>query len=146
MRSELLSSVDAFFSNLHFLIWVIEEMPTRLLLKGPQTKGKMLNNYSVVIVLCKKLFKKNVSLFASRVHVALRKLFKDLSWNMPGWPSEGIAPVLKCSQLWPYTDKIFLVFSYNHFTGDKQETENWAETLNVMYPQCSVWALGRECT
>lgn len=23
-------------------------------------------------------------------------------------------------------DKIFLVFSYNHFTGDKQETElNW---------------------
>ena len=65
---------------------------------------------------------------------------------MPGWPSEGIAPVLKCSQLWPYTDKIFLVFSYNHFTGDKQETENWAETLNVMYPQYSVWALGRECT
>ena len=56
MRSELLSIVDAFFSNLHFLIWVIEEMPTRLLLKDPQTKGKMLNNYSVVIVLCKKLF------------------------------------------------------------------------------------------
>ena len=65
---------------------------------------------------------------------------------MPGWPPEGIAPVLKCSQLWPYTDKIFLVFSYNHFTGDKQETENWAETLNVMYPQYSIWALGRDCT
>ena len=33
--------VHAFFSNLHFLIWVIEEIPTRLLLKGPQTTGKI---------------------------------------------------------------------------------------------------------
>ena len=39
---------------------------------------------------------------------------------------------------------IKMVFNYNRFTGDKQETENWAE--NVMYAQDSVWALGRECT
>ena len=37
-----------------------------------------------------------------------------------------------------------MVFNYNRFTGDKQETENWAE--NVMYAQDSVWALGREGT
>ena len=39
---------------------------------------------------------------------------------------------------------IKMVFNYNRFTGDKQETENWAE--NVMYAQDSIWALGRECT
>ena len=88
---------------------------------------------------------KNVSLFASRVHVPRRKLLKDLSWNMPGWPSEGKAPgflyAVNCN-----LTSIKMVFSYNRFTGDKQETENWAETLKVMYPQYSIWALGRECT
>ena len=89
---------------------------------------------------------KNVSLFASRVNVARRKLLKDLSWNMPGWPSEGIiAPgflnAVNCN-----LTSIKMVFSYNRFTGDTQETENWAEALNVMYAQDSIWALGCECT
>ena len=53
-----------------------------------------------------------------------KKLLTSLSWN--GWPSEGIAPVLKCSQLYLYMDTIFLVFTYNHFTVHKQEIElNW---------------------
>ena len=88
---------------------------------------------------------KNVPLFASRVHVPRRKLLKDLSWNMPGWPSEGIAPgflnAVNCN-----LKSIKMVFNYNRFTGDTQETENWAEALNVMYAQDSIWALGRECT
>ena len=62
---------------------------------------------------------------------------------MPGWPSEGIAPgflnAVNCN-----LTSIEMVFSYNRFMGDKQETETWAE--NVMYDQDSIWALGRECT
>ena len=57
MQSELVSSADEFFSNLHFLIWIIEEMPTRLPLKDSQTKGKMLNLCPAVIVPYTKLLK-----------------------------------------------------------------------------------------
>ena len=56
---------------------------------------------------------------------------------MPGWPSEGIAPgflnAVSCN-----LTSIKMVFSYNRFTGDTQETENSAETLNVMYAQDSI--------
>ena len=129
MRSELVSSVDTLFSNLHFLIWIIEEMSTRLPLKDSQTTGKMLNNCPAAIVLYTKLLK--TYLCSPAVYVYhWKKLLTSLSWD--GWPSEGIAPVLKCSQLYPHMDKIFLVVSYNHFTCDKQETElNWSPKRGV---------------
>jgi len=123
MRYELVSSVDAFFSNLHFFIWIIEEMPTRLPLKDSQTTGKMLNNCAAVIVLDTKLLKTYLCSLA--VYMYRWKNSLQASFEMDGHPKallrfvNAVSCILTCIQF-------FLFFSYNHFTGHKQETElNW---------------------